>query len=84
MSLEGIFFLSQSIESAVVTLFFIIFIFFFVRLMRELSMINKKIIEVAEEGVEVAEEAKEYIGKIGKSALDYFVLKIVKSVRRKK
>lgn len=84
MDLQDLFFISLSIEAIVVTVLIIVFIYFVGRLSREIALINKKVMKAAEEGVEAAEEAKKYIGKIGKSIVDYFVVKILRNIRTKK
>lgn len=84
MSLQSIFFISLSVQAILISFFLVVFIFYFVKLMREIGLINKKFLEAAEESVEVAQEAKEYIGKIGKSITDYFVIKLIDSVKGKK
>ncbi len=83
MSLEGIFFMSLSMQAIIVSVFFLMLTYFLVRSMREIRAINKKVLEAAEESAELAGKAKEFIGKIGKSVVDYFVIKLLDSVKRK-
>jgi|GEM_PF-1151676 len=84
MNLQSIFYITLSIEAIVVTLVVVVVIYYFARFMREIGLLNKKILEVVGDSVEAAEEAREYINKIGKSIVNYLTIKLIKIIRGKK
>lgn len=84
MNLELFFYLSQSVQAVILSLFLLVLIGFLIYLSVSVKKANRKISEVAEEGFETVHDAKNYVNKMGKAVLDYIIIKSVGSINKKK
>lgn len=76
MDFKSLYFVTQSMQAIIISLFFVTLIILIIYLVMTVRKIKTKMIEAADEGIEAAEEAKEYINKVGKTAIDYLIIKI--------
>jgi 5-bromo-4-chloroindolyl phosphate hydrolysis protein len=84
MNLESFFYLALSIQAVILSLFFLSLIGFLIYLSIVVKRTSRKLKEVAEEGLETAHDAKKYVNKMGKAAMDYLVIKSLGSINRKR
>lgn len=83
MDLQALFFVSLSIEAIIITISTIVVMYYFLKIIKDVTYINKKIVETVDESVAAVGEAKEYIGKTGRIAIDYLILKVADLIDRK-
>jgi hypothetical protein len=84
MSLLTLFLVTQTIYAIIATLFFVVFISLLVLLIRDIYVLNKKVDKIAERTMETADEAKDFVEKIGKNVLGYLMIKVYKAANKEK
>ena len=83
MSIQEVYFVTQSIAAVMVSIFFVALVVFLIKVSASIRMVREKITTVADDGIEVAEEAKDYVNKIGKTVLEYITIKALGSIKKK-
>lgn len=79
MNLLTLFLITQTVYAIIATLFLIVLIALCILIFRDIRALNKKLSKLAETGMETAEEAKDYVSKIGKSIFSYVLFRVSKA-----
>lgn len=82
MEFQTLFFITQSIFAIAGTIVFVAFIILVYYIYKSVKNIKLKAENAINEGYQAAHEARDYASKIGRSILDYFIVRIFKNVKK--
>jgi 5-bromo-4-chloroindolyl phosphate hydrolysis protein len=84
MQASEFYYVAVGIQAIFITIFVAVLTVFLIYLITSVSKARGRFMEAATESRDAAEEAREYVGKIGSTIVDYLIIKISDSIKKNK